>query len=711
MASSTISSHVYHGVTFDNVTYFSPLTVTSTGIVTPVNGDAVYASSGYGAATIVNRGVITGGSGGDGVDLKDGGNVNNQGGTITGSYGVYLSLNASSLTNTGRIIGTERDGVAAGNGVNVNNIGTAALIEGSIYGIFDFGASTVMNEGTIAASGFGPGIGLGMGGSVDNLGTAARIESYTGVRGIGVTTITNAGVIIGTGSAGAYLHAGGTVIDSGTINGGAGTAIYLGGTGNDRLVLEQGYSLGGGVSVVGTGNVVGLLGTAGAVTLDFDKAGAGFTQFGTFDFGTPSGNDETLKISNTLAAPGTIASFNAPHEIVDLTQIDPTGAVVQFDTISNIMTISNGSQSATLQLDAEDYSTVSWSPTPDGSGGTDVAVVCYCRGTRILTPDGEVPIEDLAIGDQVLTLSGEAKPIKWIGWRSFRGQSVAGNRNVLPVRIAANAFEDGVPKRDLAVSPDHAIFVDGKLICARQLVNRTTIWQDQRWAQIDYYHLELAEHAILLAEGLPAESYLDTGNRSFFADSGTPMLWCPDLTDETGHPTRSAGSCAPFVWDEASVQPVWQHLAIRAAALGRPVCLTETTQDSGLRIVANGRTQRPVHSSDGQYTFVVPKGTREVRLVSRSAMPIDARPWLEDRRRLGVLVSRITLRGGCGRMDVPLDSPSIHRGWWAVERERLMLRRWTTGDAVLPLPVGTDPCVLELRVGTLAYPLRETLVA
>ena len=110
-------------------------------------------------------------------------------------------------------------------------------------------------------------------------------------------------------------------------------------------------------------------------------------------------------------------------------------------------------------------------------------------------------------------------------------------------------------------------------------------------------------------------------------------------------------------------------------------------------------------------SFVLPKGVAEVCLVSRAAMPTDARPWLEDRRRLGVYVKRITLRGTYEVIDVPLDSPVLQRGWWDVERDGLQPRRWTAGDASVPLPAVSGPCVLELQVGTLAYPVTEARAA
>ena len=197
-------------------------------------------------------------------------------------------------------------------------------------------------------------------------------------------------------------------------------------------------------------------------------------------------------------------------------------------------------------------------------GSDTIEAVCYARGTMIRTPDGEQPVETLRPGKQVITLvDGEevTQTVRWLGHRRIDLTTHPRPETVAPIRIERDAFADNVPHRDLLVSPDHAIFVDGMLICARQLVNGTTIRRERDWTAVDYYHVELDQHAILLAEGLPAESYLDTGNSGFFANSDAPLVLHPDLTDETDYPTREAGSCAPFVSDEASVQPVWQRLS------------------------------------------------------------------------------------------------------------------------------------------------------
>jgi hypothetical protein len=349
---------------------------------------------------------------------------------------------------------------------------------------------------------------------------------------------------------------------------------------------------------------------------------------------------------------------------------------------------------------------------PDGTAiptNTDpFSAPCFTHGTMILTPDGEQPVEALCPGQLVVTqVDGVAIPraVKWVGHRRIDLTRHPRAEIMAPVRIERDAFADNVPHRDLLVSSDHAIFVDGVLICAKQLVNGTTIRWERDWTAVDYYHVELDQHAILLAEGLPTESYLNTGNSGFFANSsGQPMVLHPELTDETAYPTREADSCVPFVWDGASVQPVWQRLAERAAAIGQSVPQRVTTTDADLQLMLQGRMIKPIYGDDKLVIFTLPPSADEVRLVSRAQPPTEARPWLGDQRRLGVRVARLVLRGPDEVREVPVDHPDLVNGWWAVERDGQAISRWTDGKAALSLPSMRGRAMLEVHLaGTMTY--------
>jgi hypothetical protein len=377
---------------------------------------------------------------------------------------------------------------------------------------------------------------------------------------------------------------------------------------------------------------------------------------------------------------------------------DFTGDVATLDTSTGVLTVTDGSSTILtmnnvgLQTGAQNDLAVF---------GDTIEAVCFAAGTRILTATGERMIETLIQGDIVLTLAGDElspKPVKWVGRRRIDLMTHPRPETVAPIRIQRSAFADNVPHTDLLVSPDHAILVDGRLICARQLINGTTIRQETGLVSAEYFHVELEAHAILLAEGLPAESYLNTGNGGFFANSKDPLVLHPDLTDETDYPTREAGSCAPFVWDEANVRPIWQRLAERAAMLGQPVRPVEASDDPALHIVAAGRKLRPVHADTGRFIFVLPRNAGTVQQVSRASAPTDVRPWLEDRRRLGVCLARIVLRDATQVWEIPMDHPDLQEGWWAVERDGWAIRRWTDGKAVLPLPATSGVTMLELHL-------------
>src|SRR5262245_59229188 len=139
------------------------------------------------------------------------------------------------------------------------------------------------------------------------------------------------------------------------------------------------------------------------------------------------------------------------------------------------------------------------------------SVSCYLRGTEILTTKAGLRVEDLKIGEKVLTVSGKSKPIKWISRQRFK--KIAASvwpKSVLPVRVSRFALDQQTPHRDLYVSPNHGLLLDGVLIPAIYLVNGTSIVQalPEGVEEIDYFHIELETHEIVFAEGAAAETLL-----------------------------------------------------------------------------------------------------------------------------------------------------------------------------------------------------------
>jgi len=135
---------------------------------------------------------------------------------------------------------------------------------------------------------------------------------------------------------------------------------------------------------------------------------------------------------------------------------------------------------------------------------------CFCRGTRLLTATGEIAVEDLSIGDLVVTHGGAERPIRWIGRVSVRRDGgSAWTEGAMPLRIAKDAFAPGVPHRDLYLSREHRLFLNGVLISAGNLINGTTIRAVAPDTDVvHYFHVELDGHDVLLAEGAPCDSLL-----------------------------------------------------------------------------------------------------------------------------------------------------------------------------------------------------------
>ncbi|NLS05605.1 Hint domain-containing protein [Rhizobium sp. P32RR-XVIII] len=156
---------------------------------------------------------------------------------------------------------------------------------------------------------------------------------------------------------------------------------------------------------------------------------------------------------------------------------------------------------------------------------------CFLRGTSILTPTGEVRVEDIQIGDLVGTAHGRAMPVKWIGRTLYKRSGRSWNSDVVPIRISRHALDDRTPHRDLYLSPGHALFIDGDLILAKFLVNGISIVPapPADGEAIEYFHVMLESHEVILAEGAPAESYLPGGgNHEHFTNFAEFARLYPD---------------------------------------------------------------------------------------------------------------------------------------------------------------------------------------
>lgn len=155
----------------------------------------------------------------------------------------------------------------------------------------------------------------------------------------------------------------------------------------------------------------------------------------------------------------------------------------------------------------------------DRTSAADVPT-CFLSGTAISTPDGAVAVESLAIGDLVLTAGGTSVPVRWIGRQRVVTMFDVAER-LRPVRVRAGALGQGLPERDLVLTSDHALLIDDVLVNAGALVNGATIdWVplSEFGGSYTVYHIETEAHDIILAEGAPAETYIDYIARRAFGN-------------------------------------------------------------------------------------------------------------------------------------------------------------------------------------------------
>jgi hypothetical protein len=482
-------------------------------------------------STVVNSGTIASYLTGDGAGLAvlDGGYVTNQaGGAIdgkwigfqVGSFGNRtVEYPAVTLTNFGSIAAADGagDGAAVwlhGPGVVINeanaNIETAinGTISGGLlnglanggFGVVAYYQTTLVNYGTIGGTSFAFDA-ANAGVAVANLIEIAPGSTFESI--VDATNVTASSAPLATLD---LLSA----ASAGTVSGFG--SQYLG---FKTVTLANGadWSLGGTV--------------AAGITLDFAANGTG-----------------SLTLVDAGSMQGTIVGFS-PHETLALAGVIASGISL---SSSNVLTIDGAG--VTLAFDpSQNFSATPFQDRVSG-GETFLTLECFAAGTRLATEHGSIAVEDLTEGAHVLTAGGETRPIVWIGHRTVDCAAHPNPAAVWPVRVRADAFGPGQPMRDLWLSPDHAVFFDDVLIPVRCLIDGDAIAQE-RVDAVTYYHVELPGHDVVLAEGLPVESYLETGGRANFANSGGAVQLFPDF-----------GAARPFtgvvgwVWETAAYAPL-----------------------------------------------------------------------------------------------------------------------------------------------------------
>ncbi|MCP3970234.1 MAG: Hint domain-containing protein [Rhodobacteraceae bacterium] len=214
-----------------------------------------------------------------------------------------------------------------------------------------------------------------------------------------------------------------------------------------------------------------------------------------------------------------------------------------------------GNVSATGSFDSIKFT---WSGGAFGFEQMTTDFNCFLAGTLIATTDGPKPVETLTGADRLLTVGGGETPLLWLGRQSIDAR-LTYPAVVNPICITAHALAPGIPARDLFVTADHAVAIDGMLINVGALVNGCSVYQVETMPTLGftYYHVETARHELILAENCAAESYLDIPSRDVF-DNGAERTDAAPIP-EMDMPRISAARLVP--------EAVRARLAARAAAI------------------------------------------------------------------------------------------------------------------------------------------------
>ena len=406
--------------------------------------------------------------------------------------------------------------------------------------------------------------------------------------------------------------------------------------------------------------------------------------------GTFASDGDVLAATTTGTA--IIANYNSATSTLTLTGSDTVAdyqAVLRSATIdtSGVDPTSGGAHpSRTLSWVVNDGVSSSAAATTTANG-----TLCFCAGTLILTPTGEIPVERLRAGDKVVTAHGATRTIQWMG--TGKVLATRGRRNeATPVIVRKSALADNVPHKDLRVTKGHAFHFDDVLIPVEYLVNHRSILWDDHAQEVRLFHIELISHDVLVANGALAETYRDDGNRWLFQNANEGWTQPPKPP------------CAPVLTGGAIVDAVWQRLLARSGPrVGLPL-----TEDPDVHILVDGHRIDAVTRHDDLLIFMLPAQRSDIRLASRSAAPQEL-GLVRDPRCLGVAVSLIAALQNHRLKTMDAADERLADGFHAYEPDNCY--RWTDGYASLPselFATFTGPVKLLVTMASTARYIDDT---
>jgi autotransporter passenger strand-loop-strand repeat protein len=323
-----------------------------------------------------------------------------------------------------------------------------------------------------------------------------------------------------------------------TVYSGGAIDLFLKGAVASNIIIGSGGSL----NISGNATALNTVISGGGIYLESPKA----VLSGTLAFSGAGLIDVTALTNTTSSVPygdqSAISGFGA-GDVVSVSAVGSGATLASVISNGNSYETISGSSGSETFIFSGTYAPDYFALTQNTATGAELtAATCYAAGTRIRAESGdETPVEALRIGDRLLTKSGVAQTIKWIGWRSYDGKFIAGRHLMLPVRIKAGAIADNVPARDLYVSPGHAIDIAGALVPAWRLINGVSVTQAPEVDHITYFHIELTQHEVIFAENCPAESFVDDGCRGQFHNAASFAASYPDHEPPVPMPRTESG--------------------------------------------------------------------------------------------------------------------------------------------------------------------------